>query len=94
MTTDNDHRQFFDLHASVHQAEALYFPLEKGVTMDNDATSGQISVTVPGTLLAQIDAFVGSSFVDRDEFVRAAIRHYVEYLQATGRASGAGSAIG
>lgn len=62
--------------------------------MDNDATSGQISVTVPGTLIAQIDAFVGSSFVDRDEFVRAAIRHYIEYLQAAGQSSGSGAAIG
>ena len=62
--------------------------------MDNDATSGQVSVTIPGTLLAQIDAFVGSSFVDRDEFVRAAIRHYVEYLQTTARVSGPGQAIG
>lgn len=60
----------------------------------DDATSEQVTVTVPGTLLAQIDAFVGSSFVDRDEFIRAAIRHYVEYLQASGQVSDQGEIIG
>lgn len=48
----------------------------------DDATSGQITVNVPGNLMAQIDAQVGSNFVDRDEFIRAAIRHYIEALQA------------
>ena len=50
----------------------------------DDATSDQITVMLPGNLLAQVDAQVGSNFVDRDEFVRAAVRHYVEFLQSSG----------
>ena len=47
----------------------------------DDATSAQITVTLPGNLMAQVDAQVGSNFVDRDEFIRAAVRHYIEYIQ-------------
>ena len=50
---------------------------------DNLETTGdQLTVTMPATLLAQIDAHVGGGFVDRQEFIRGAVRHYVEYLQA------------
>lgn len=58
----------------------------------DDATSDRITVTLPGNLLAQIDAQVGSNFVDRDEFVRAAVRHYVESIQKS--ASGPAQNIG
>lgn len=47
----------------------------------DDAISDRLTITLPGNLLAQVDAQVGSNFVDRDEFVRAAVRHYVEFLQ-------------
>jgi metal-responsive CopG/Arc/MetJ family transcriptional regulator len=51
--------------------------------MDTNATTSEtISCALPGNLIAQIDAQVGSSFVDREEFIRAAIRHYLDYLRS------------
>ena len=50
----------------------------------DDATSDRITVTLPGNLLAQVDTQVGSNFMDRDEFVCAAVRHYVESLRSKG----------
>jgi len=41
----------------------------------------QLTVSLPANVIAQIDAVVGSEFTDRDDFVRAAVRHYLEYLQ-------------
>lgn len=58
----------------------------------DDATSDRITITLPGALIAQVDAQVGSNFVDRDEFVRAAVRHYVEFLQRS--AGGSAQNIG
>jgi len=55
----------------------------KGGLTDN-ATSDIITVTLLGNLLAQVDAQVGSNFMDRDEFVCAAVRHYVEFLRSEG----------
>jgi len=48
----------------------------------DDATSEQITINVPGNVIAQIGAQVGGDFVDRDEFIRAAVRPYIEALQA------------
>jgi len=41
----------------------------------------QLTLTLPANLMAQIDAQVGGEFTDREEFIRAAIRRYLEYLQ-------------
>jgi metal-responsive CopG/Arc/MetJ family transcriptional regulator len=47
--------------------------------MDRNLDSERLTVTIPATMLAQIDAQIGGGFVDRDEFIRAATRHYLEY---------------
>lgn len=60
----------------------------------DDATSDRVQVTLPGTMLAQIDAQVGGGFVDREEFIRSAVRHYVEYLQSVNNAAGPGQLMG
>jgi metal-responsive CopG/Arc/MetJ family transcriptional regulator len=60
---------------------------------DNTFMNDQIKVTLPSNMVAQIDAQVGGGFVDREEFIRSAIRHYVEYLQEVDSAS-SGRAIG
>lgn len=41
----------------------------------------QITVTLPTNVMTQIDAQVGSEFTDRDDFIRTAARHYLDYLQ-------------
>lgn len=41
----------------------------------------QVIANLPGNVIAQIDAVVGSEFTDREDFLRAAVRHYLEYLQ-------------
>ena len=46
-----------------------------------DIATENVSVDVPANMLAQIDALVGGGFVDRQEFIRAAIRHYLEYQE-------------
>lgn len=43
--------------------------------------SDQITVDLPANIIAQIDAVVGSEFADRQDFLRSAVRHYLEYLQ-------------
>lgn len=53
---------------------------------DQDQAAGplandQLTVSLPANIIAQIDAVVGSEFTDRDDFMRAAVRHYLEYLQ-------------
>lgn len=40
-----------------------------------------IAVSLPANLLAQIDAQVGAAFADREDFVRAAVRSYLEHMQ-------------
>jgi Arc/MetJ-type ribon-helix-helix transcriptional regulator len=40
----------------------------------------KVTVMLPANLLAQIDAQVGSAFVDRDDFMRAAVRYYLEHI--------------
>ena len=49
---------------------------------DTGIAADQLTITMPANLLAQIDAHVGGGFVDRQEFIRGAIRHYLEYLQS------------
>ncbi len=49
---------------------------------DLNLAGEQVTVTLPSNLLAQIDAQVGGSFVDREDFLRSAARHYIEYLQS------------
>jgi metal-responsive CopG/Arc/MetJ family transcriptional regulator len=62
--------------------------------MDDAAmNTDQVAVALPANMLAQIDAQVGSGFVDRQEFIRAAVRHYLEYMQAANN-RGAGQLFG
>lgn len=51
-----------------------------------DDNSDLIKVVLPTNLLAQIDAQVGSTFVDREDFIRSAVRRYLEYLQSVSNA--------
>lgn len=50
---------------------------------DDSLSSDQLLVTLPANLLAQIDALVGGEFIDREDFIRAAVRRYLEYMQET-----------
>lgn len=52
----------------------------------SDDNSDLIKVVLPTNLLAQIDAQVGSTFVDREDFIRSAVRRYLEYLQSVSNA--------
>ena len=52
---------------------------------DKAAEGDRLTVVLPANLVAQIDAQVGGGFVDREEFIRAAVRHYIEYLRETQR---------
>jgi metal-responsive CopG/Arc/MetJ family transcriptional regulator len=49
--------------------------------MDRNLNNQEIIVNMPGNIVAQIDAQVDNGFTDREEFVRAAARHYLEYLR-------------
>lgn len=40
----------------------------------------QMIVKLPVSLLSQIDAYVGGYFTSREDFIRAATRHYVQKL--------------
>ena len=51
-----------------------------------DANSDIVKVVLPANLLAQIDAQVGNTFVDRQDFIRSAVRRYLEYLQSVSNA--------
>lgn len=51
-----------------------------------DNNSDLIQVVLPANLIAQIDAQVGSAFVDREDFIRSAVRRYLEYLQSVSHA--------
>lgn len=55
---------------------------------DHDLSTDTITVALPSNIIAQIDAQVGGGFVDREDFVRSAARHYLEYLHAQGDAAG------
>jgi metal-responsive CopG/Arc/MetJ family transcriptional regulator len=48
---------------------------------DNQLTT--LQVAVPAELVATVDELVGQQFIDREEFVREAIRRYVEHIQAS-----------
>lgn len=52
---------------------------------EHDIVSESVTITLPTNLLAQIDAQVGGDFVDREDFIRAAARHYLEYEQSANR---------
>lgn len=56
--------------------------------MNDGNDSDQITIDLPSNIMAQIDAQVGVEFVDRADFIRAAVRHYLEYLQERARAIG------
>jgi metal-responsive CopG/Arc/MetJ family transcriptional regulator len=45
------------------------------------AFSDNVTITLPGNLVAQIDAMVGSEFMDREDFIRFAVRRYLEHLR-------------
>jgi len=55
--------------------------------MQNDSdTQGDlatIKLSLPSSLLAQVDEATNRNYADRDEFIRDAIRRYLEHLQAT-----------
>jgi Arc/MetJ-type ribon-helix-helix transcriptional regulator len=42
-----------------------------------------IKVALPANLIAQIDAQVGGAFTDRDDFIRSAVRYYLEHIRET-----------
>lgn len=54
-----------------------------GTNMSTEA----VTITLPSNLLAQIDAQVGGDFIDREDFIRSAARHYLEYEQSVNRRS-------
>jgi metal-responsive CopG/Arc/MetJ family transcriptional regulator len=54
----------------------------------DDLNTEKMNITIPGNMLAQIDAQIGSGFTDREEFMRAAARHYLEYLRSMNAAEG------
>ena len=43
--------------------------------------SERVTVALPSNVLAQIDAQIGSQFADRDDFMRAAARFYLDSIQ-------------
>ncbi|MBX4191084.1 ribbon-helix-helix domain-containing protein [Candidatus Saccharibacteria bacterium] len=49
---------------------------------NSDLNTEKMKIIMPGNMLAQIDAQIGGGFTDREEFMRAAARHYLEYLRA------------
>lgn len=49
-------------------------------TQQNDDV---VPVALPSNLLAQIDAQVGSAFVDREDFIRSAVRSYLEHIRVS-----------
>lgn len=59
----------------------------KEAYMNNDSSVGEnaesINVAIPTNLIAQIDAQVGGAFTDRDDFVRSAVRYYLEHIRDT-----------
>jgi metal-responsive CopG/Arc/MetJ family transcriptional regulator len=46
--------------------------------------SERVTVALPSNILAQIDAQIGSQFADRDDFMRAAARHYLDTMRERG----------
>lgn len=56
--------------------------------MDDSNDTDQITIDLPANIMAQIDAQVGAEFVDRADFIRSAVRHYLEYLQDRARTIG------
>jgi metal-responsive CopG/Arc/MetJ family transcriptional regulator len=54
--------------------------------------SDRIALTVPANLIAQIDAQVGGEFVDREDFIRSAVRHYLECMQKSQNETAAANA--
>lgn len=56
--------------------------------MDNNTTrieddDNAVTVALPANIIAQIDAQVGGAFVDRDDFIRSAVRYYLEHIRET-----------
>lgn len=53
--------------------------------MNGETTANQnsekVTVDIPANLIAQMDAQIGSVFVDRAEFMRAAVRYYLDYIR-------------
>lgn len=47
-------------------------------------SSDQFNMTIPSNLMTQIDAQVGAEFTDRNDFMLAAARHYLDYLRSRG----------
>jgi metal-responsive CopG/Arc/MetJ family transcriptional regulator len=44
---------------------------------DMNMSTESVTITLPSNLLAQI----GGDFIDREDFIRPAARHYLEYEQ-------------
>lgn len=62
--------------------------------MDDNLGTDKITLTLPANMLAQIDAQVGSGFVDREEFIRSSVRHYLEYMQDANNQNHTGQVFG
>lgn len=60
---------------------------------DMNMSTESVTITLPSNLLAQIDAQIGGDFIDREDFIRSAARHYLEYEQSV-NSHNPGQAIG
>lgn len=49
----------------------------------NNANVTTVQVALPANLLSMVDKLIIEQFVDREEFIREAVRRYVEHLRAT-----------
>jgi metal-responsive CopG/Arc/MetJ family transcriptional regulator len=57
-----------------------------------DVNNEKVSVMMPGNIIAQIDAQVGGGYMDREDFIRAAVRNYLKEIREVNDSRG--SAIG
>lgn len=58
--------------------------------MNNTDANDRITMALPSNLIAQIDAQVGGEFTDREDFVRTAVRRYLDYLQEKSNTNASG----
>jgi metal-responsive CopG/Arc/MetJ family transcriptional regulator len=42
-----------------------------------------IDISLPSALLAEVEAAVNDRYADRDEFIREALRRYLEHIRTT-----------
>jgi metal-responsive CopG/Arc/MetJ family transcriptional regulator len=46
-------------------------------------STAEITVALPTVLLTEIDEVVPTRYADRDDFIREAVRRYLEHLRTT-----------